>query len=169
MSDSKKSLDYLFEVSWEVCNKVGGIHTVVSTKASTVGRKLGDKYILVGPDISIEGGNQEFEEDVNLFAIWRKALYNDGIRIRVGRWKIEGSPIVVLVDFTTFFSKKDEVLAKLWERYNVDSISGAWDYVESIPYLVCPICLIRLVRSLFGSSSTVVMSGVYAPLLYCCR
>ena len=21
--------DYLFEVSWEVCNKVGGIHTVV--------------------------------------------------------------------------------------------------------------------------------------------
>ena len=23
--------DYLFEVSWEVCNKVGGIHTVVST------------------------------------------------------------------------------------------------------------------------------------------
>ncbi|MBQ5895770.1 MAG: hypothetical protein IIW75_04270, partial [Bacteroidaceae bacterium] len=28
--------DYLFEISWEVCNKVGGIYTVVSTKARTI-------------------------------------------------------------------------------------------------------------------------------------
>ena len=26
----------LFEVSWEVCNKVGGIHTVLSTKAKSL-------------------------------------------------------------------------------------------------------------------------------------
>ncbi len=25
--------DYLFEVSWEVCNKVGGIYTVIATKS----------------------------------------------------------------------------------------------------------------------------------------
>ena len=47
--------NYLFEVSWEVCNKVGGIHTVISTKARTVQNKMGDNYILVGPDVSREG------------------------------------------------------------------------------------------------------------------
>ena len=57
--------DYLFEVSWEVCNKVGGIHTVVSTKARTVESKLGDNYLLIGPDIQREGDNPEFEEDTS--------------------------------------------------------------------------------------------------------
>ncbi|MFR9564864.1 MAG: alpha-glucan family phosphorylase [Rikenellaceae bacterium] len=132
MSDSKKGLDLLFEVSWEVCNKVGGIHTVVATKALTVNKNLGDNYILVGPDIASDGGNLEFEEDQNLLKSWRKVLFNEGVRIRVGRWKIEGSPIVVLVDFTSFIPKKDEILAKLWEYHKVDSISGGWDYVESI-------------------------------------
>ncbi|MFR9620225.1 MAG: alpha-glucan family phosphorylase [Rikenellaceae bacterium] len=126
------ALDRLFEVSWEVCNKVGGIHTVVSTKALTVTQKLGDNYILVGPDISIVGGNQEFEEDQELMKTWRKSLRTEGIRIRVGRWKVAGNPIVVLVDYTSFFAHKDAVLAEMWERYQVDSISGGWDYAESI-------------------------------------
>ena len=39
----------LFEVSWEVCNKVGGIHTVLSTKAKTVLEKYGDEYVTLGP------------------------------------------------------------------------------------------------------------------------
>ena len=49
MSNAKLTPDYLFEVSWEVCNKVGGIHTVISTKAQTVTRKFADRYILIGP------------------------------------------------------------------------------------------------------------------------
>ena len=39
----------LFEVSWEVCNKVGGIHTVVSTKAKSLVERFGDDYVAVGP------------------------------------------------------------------------------------------------------------------------
>ncbi len=132
MSNVTLTPDHLFEVSWEVCNKVGGIHTVIATKALTVSRKMGDNYILIGPDISHEGGNQEFEEDKELLKSWRQSLYADGIRVRIGRWKIAGRPIVVLVDFTSVFSRKDEILAALWETYNVDSISGHWDYVESI-------------------------------------
>ena len=49
MSNAKHSPDLLFEVSWEVCNKVGGIHTVISTKAQTVTRKFADRYVLLGP------------------------------------------------------------------------------------------------------------------------
>jgi hypothetical protein len=36
--------DYLFEVSWEVCNKVGRIYTVISTKAPSIEKKLEDNY-----------------------------------------------------------------------------------------------------------------------------
>ena len=87
--------DYLFEVSWEVCNKVGGIHTVVSTKARTVESKLGDNYLLIGPDIQREGDNPEFEEDQALLKAWRQAVYSEGLRIRIGRWKINGASSAV--------------------------------------------------------------------------
>ena len=66
MSNAKLTPDYLFEVSWEVCNKIGGIHTVVSTKAQTAIRKFNERYILIGPDLQHEGVNPEFEEDPNL-------------------------------------------------------------------------------------------------------
>ena len=132
MSNAKHSPDLLFEVSWEVCNKVGGIHTVISTKAQTVTRKFADRYVLLGPDLSHEGVNPEFEEDPNLLKAWRQSLYNEGIRVRVGHWKIKGEPTVVLVDFSSLIPRKDEILKNLWESYHVDSISGQWDYVEPV-------------------------------------
>uniref|UniRef100_A0A5F5PS58 Glycogen [starch] synthase n=1 Tax=Equus caballus TaxID=9796 RepID=A0A5F5PS58_HORSE len=39
----------LFEVSWEVTNKVGGIYTVIQTKAKTTADEWGDNYFLIGP------------------------------------------------------------------------------------------------------------------------
>ena len=132
MSNAKHTPDFLFEVSWEVCNKVGGIHTVISTKAQTVTRKFADRYLLIGPDLSHEGVNPEFEEDPNLLKAWRQGLYNEGIRVRAGHWKIKGEPKVLLVDFSSLIPRKDEILKSLWESYHVDSISGQWDYVEPV-------------------------------------
>ncbi|MEG1699834.1 MAG: alpha-glucan family phosphorylase [Alistipes sp.] len=132
MSNAKLTPDFLFEVSWEVCNKIGGIHTVISTKAQTACRKFGDHYILIGPDLSHEGVNPEFEEDPTLLKAWRQSVYSEGLRIRVGHWKIKGNPMAILVDFTSLIPRKDEVLKKLWEDYHVDSISGQWDYVEPV-------------------------------------
>lgn len=128
----KLTPDYLFEVSWEVCNKVGGIHTVVATKAKTITKRLGDNYIAIGPDLTRETPNAEFEEDANLLKAWRQLLYNDGLRVKIGRWKIKGSPIVVLVDFSSTMSSKDTILGHMWESYKVDSISGQWDYIEPV-------------------------------------
>lgn len=126
------SADYLFETSWEVCNKVGGIHTVVGTKALTAVEKFGDNYILIGPNLVRESENMEFVEDKHLYEQWQSVAYNDGLRVRVGRWKVSGSPVVVLVDMSSFIARKDELLGKLWEDYGVDSISGGWDYVEPV-------------------------------------
>jgi len=132
MANERISPNYIFEVSWEVCNKVGGIHTVISTKATTLLKEFGDKYILIGPDVWREDEEHpEFKEDLNLLAGWKQQAAVDGLRIRVGRWKIKGKPLAILVDFTTFFSKKDEVFSKFWESYKLDSISGQWDYIEA--------------------------------------
>ena len=40
MNKNILSPDYIFEVSWEVCNKIGGIHTVISTKSLTLVNEL---------------------------------------------------------------------------------------------------------------------------------
>uniref|UniRef100_A0A8C0XTX2 Glycogen [starch] synthase n=1 Tax=Cyprinus carpio carpio TaxID=630221 RepID=A0A8C0XTX2_CYPCA len=39
----------LFEVSWEVTNKVGGIYTVIQTKAKITVDEWGENYIMMGP------------------------------------------------------------------------------------------------------------------------
>jgi phosphorylase/glycogen(starch) synthase len=123
--------DYLFEVSWEVCNKIGGIHTVISTKALSVVKELGDHYITIGPDVWRENmEHPEFEEDLTLFSDWRESSAKEGIRVRIGRWKIAGRPIAVVLDFTTFFNQKNDIFKGLWETYKLDSISGQWDYTE---------------------------------------
>ena len=151
MSNTKLTPDFLFEVSWEVCNKVGGIHTVISTKAQTTTRKFGDNYMLIGPDLQHEGANVEFEEDPNLLKAWRQNVYEKGIRIRIGRWKIKGNPIAILVDFTSFFPMKDEILKKLWEDYHVDSLSGQWDYIEPVLFGYAAGIVIESYTNIFGT------------------
>ncbi|MBR0363462.1 MAG: glycogen/starch synthase, partial [Alistipes sp.] len=132
MSNVNLTPDYLFEVSWEVCNKVGGIHTVIASKAPTVKRELGDNYITIGPDFSSDHVSPEFVEDTTLMAAWRESLYNKGVRVRIGRWAIESNPIAILIDFKSFIREKDDILKQLWEAYNVDSLSGQWDYIEPV-------------------------------------
>ncbi|MBW6460289.1 MAG: glycogen/starch synthase, partial [Bacteroidales bacterium] len=123
--------DYVFEVSWEVCNKVGGIHTVLSTKSPFMQREYGDNFILIGPDVWKETHEHpEFLEDLNLFRLWKEKALLNGLNFRIGRWNIPGRPVAILVDFTTFFPSKDEIFAELWEYYQLDSLSGQWDYIE---------------------------------------
>ncbi|MCL2435483.1 MAG: alpha-glucan family phosphorylase, partial [Lentimicrobiaceae bacterium] len=124
-----KQADYVFETSWEICNKVGGIYTVLSTKAFTAVQNYGDNYICIGPELSKED-NSDFMEDLSLFKNWRELAQSEGLRIRTGRWNISGNPIVILVDFTPFFEKKNEILTQFWLKYQLDSISGQWDYIE---------------------------------------
>jgi glycogen phosphorylase/synthase len=131
MSDKLLHPDYLFETSWEVCNKVGGIHTVISTKALTLVNELKTNYILIGPDVwRDEAAHPEFIEDKNLYKSWCEKATQEGLRIKVGNWNIAGNPIAVIVDFRTFMSQKDEIFKNLWETYKLDSIAGQWDYME---------------------------------------
>lgn len=123
--------DYIFESSWEVCNKVGGIYTVLSTRAKTLQDALKDRIIFIGPDCWGEKECPYFREDNKLFKDWKKKAQKEGINIKVGRWTIPGEPIAILVDFMPYFSKKDQIYGQLWESYQVDSLHAYGDYDEA--------------------------------------
>ena len=123
--------DYIFESSWEVCNKVGGIYTVLSTRAKTLQEALQDKVIFIGPDFWKEKESPYFKEDSSLFADWQWEAKESGLNLRVGRWTVPGEPIAILVDFMPFFEKKNEIYGWLWENYGVDSLHAYGDYDEA--------------------------------------
>lgn len=147
--EEKKTIkpDYIFETSWEVCNKIGGIYTVISTKVPVLQREFGNNCIFIGPDTWNETSeNPNFTEDNSIFRSWRENAEQQGLKIKVGRWNIEGNPIAILVNFTNYFADKDKILADYWETYKLDSITGSWDYVEPV---------------LFGYASAKVIESFY--------
>ena len=132
--------DFIFESSWEVCNKVGGIYTVLSSRAKTLQDEMKDRIIFIGPDFWKENDDNPdntvgecpyFKEDKSLFAQWQWEAKEQGLPVRVGRWTIPGEPIAILVDFKPFFEKKNEIYAWLWEHYHVDSLHAYGDYDEA--------------------------------------
>ena len=124
--------DYLFEVSWEVCNKVGGIYTVLATKSLYLKTELKRHHILVGPDVWMDTeSNPDFIEDPLLYRDWKAQAAAEGLRLRVGRWNIQGQPTAILVDFKQFLTDQNNILTEYWKRFGVDSLTGNWDYKES--------------------------------------
>ena len=123
--------DYIFESSWEVCNKVGGIYTVLSSRAKTLQDRMQDRIIFVGPDFWKKKESPYFKEDKALLAQWQWQAKESGLAVRVGRWTVPGEPIAILVDFEPYFEKKNEIYGWLWEHYQVDSLHAYGDYDEA--------------------------------------
>lgn len=123
--------DYIFESSWEVCNKVGGIYAVLSTRANTLQKSFKDKIIFIGPDCWHDNPNIYFCEELTLFPEWRKQALEENLLVKIGRWNIPGNPIAILVDFEQYYSKKDIIYGKLWEDFKVDSLHAYGDYDEA--------------------------------------
>ena len=145
----KKQLvpDYLFEVSWEVCNLVGGIYTVLSTKAKTLQKINKDKTIFIGPDLWKGKESSYFTEVSSLLKDWKKQARNEGLDVRVGRWNIPGKPVVVLVDFSQMFGIRNELFTEMWNRYQVDSLHAYGDYDESCIFAYAAA---RVIESLYN-------------------
>ena len=132
MTQSQLRPDYIFEASWEVCNLVGGIYTVLSTKAKTLQKSHKDKVVFIGPDVWKEKPSPYFIEDEKVTKGWlEQAKLPFGLKVRTGRWNIPGNPIVVLVDFTPLYSHKNELYKLMWDLYGVDSMPAYGDYDEA--------------------------------------
>ena len=147
MSNELLTPDYIFESSWEVCNKVGGIYTVLSTRAKTLQEYFHDKIIFIGPDFWKERECPYFREEKALMAEWQWSAKENGLRVRVGRWTVPGEPVAILVDFNPYFEKKNEVYGWLWENYGVDSLHAYGDYDEA---------------SMFSYAAALVVESLYA-------
>lgn len=138
--------DYVFVSSWEVCNKVGGIYTVLSSRAKTLQDAMCDRIIFIGPDVWHDNESPYFQEEKSLLAEWQWQAKEEGLKVKVGRWAVPGKPIAILVDFQPFFEKKNEIYGWLWEHYQVDSLHAYGDYDEA---------------SMFSYAAALVVESIY--------
>ncbi|MDR1591681.1 MAG: glycogen/starch synthase [Prevotellaceae bacterium] len=128
--DTLKFPEYIFETSWEVCNKVGGIYTVLSTRAYIMQQAAPDRVFFIGPDLWQTEESPDFIPSDD-FADWVLAAATDGLKVRVGRWQVEGTPFAILVDITSFADRKNAIYQQFWERFGVDSLHAYDDYDTS--------------------------------------
>lgn len=125
----------LFETSWEVCNKIGGIYTVLSTKARVLKEQFGDNLIFIGPDVwTGETPSPYFKEYKTLLKSAGKIELPYGITLRTGRWDIPGSPVVVLVKFDGVYPILNDVYGEMWRMFGVDSLHCYGDYPEGCAF-----------------------------------
>ncbi|KAI8900264.1 glycogen synthase [Globomyces pollinis-pini] len=113
----------LFEIAWEVANKVGGIYTVIKSKAPVTCKEYGDRYCLIGP-LSYKTANMEVEEIRPPTLALEKtieSIRSQGIKILFGKWLIPGSPFVLLFDVPSAYYKMVEWKTDLWNVAGVPS------------------------------------------------
>lgn len=137
--------DYIFETSWEVCNRVGGIYAVLSTRAASMQAEHPDKVFFFGPDFGAHS-DIYFREDKSLLKGWKAPAE---IPVRIGRWEVPGKPIAVLLKFDAMWPHKDAIYAWAWSLFKVQSHAAYGDYDES--------CL-------FGYAAGMVMESLYGWL-----
>jgi glycogen(starch) synthase len=126
---------YIFEISWEIANKVGGIYTVLSTKAKYLKDFYGKNYFVVGPYLGAKSQNdfkiltipKEFEEIIN-------NLQKQGIIVYYGEWLVEGYPHGFLIDFQKFLHEINSIKYELWQKFGVDSLRAGRDYDEPVAW-----------------------------------
>ncbi|MBO4730430.1 MAG: glycogen/starch synthase [Bacteroidaceae bacterium] len=133
-----KPTDYVFQASWEVCNKVGGIYTVLSTQAKALEGIYKDNLIYIGPDVhahvsgkGAKNANPLFTPDSTLLSALARQLKKQGIPTRFGRWNVPGSPIVALVDYECIREEKNKIYGEMWESFGVDSLNAYGDYDDA--------------------------------------
>jgi glycogen(starch) synthase len=132
MDDIKATADYVFEASWEVVNKVGGINTVLISKAALM-KEYYKNYILIGPYFKEKYDVEVMEAGPSAaFAESFAKLREQGIICYYGNWQIRGEPPVILIDFSGIIKNKNEIKKLLWEKYHVDSLYSQWDFDEPV-------------------------------------
>ena len=133
--------EYIFETSWEVCNRVGGIYAVLSTKAASMQAEHKDKVIFFGPDLG-EQSDRFFRED-------KRLLRGKLTGVRVGRWQVPGEPVAVLLPFSHLRERKNDIYAWAWRQFGVQSHAAYGDYDDS---------------ALFGYAAGLAMEQLYNAL-----
>ncbi len=160
MTNSLNIPDFILESSWEVCNKVGGIYTVLSTRAKALQSLMQDRIIFIGPDCWREKSNPYFKEDNTLYPEFHTIVTGHGLDLKIGRWLIPGNPVAFLVDYQSLFQKKDEIYGWMWENFQVDSLHAYGDYDEASMFSYSAALVVELFYKKFlGKNQKVIYHG----------
>jgi glycogen(starch) synthase len=126
----------LFEVATEVANRVGGIYSVLKSKAQVTTAEYGSMYTLLGP-LNRASAAVEVEEieprDPAMIATIR-SMNERGIKTLYGRWLIDGAPRVLLFDTSTGYYKLDEWKGDLWSTAGIPSPPDDHETNEAIVF-----------------------------------
>ena len=172
MSKKKETpkAEKVFEVSFEVCNRVGGIYRVLESKADKMLSHYHENYILIGPYYK-EKARGEFKEEappVEIKKVFQR-LEEEGIRCHYGKWLIKGKPSAILIDFNDYFYRVNDIKKDLWESFGVDSLNSGYDFDEPVCWSHAVGRVIREISSEYKSNKIIAhfhewLSG--AGLLY---
>lgn len=150
--------DYIFETSWEVCNRVGGIYAVLSTRAASMQKEHPDHVVFFGPDFGSHSDlyfeDATYQRNKTSMPAWLTRWASDrtetDIPVRIGRWNVPGQPLAILLRADALWAKKNEIYGWAWQNFGVQSHAAYGDYDES--------CL-------FGYAAGMVMASLYDTII----
>lgn len=150
--------DYIFETSWEVCNRVGGIYAVLSTRAASMQKEHPDHVVFFGPDFGSHSDlyfeDATYQRNKTSLPAWLTRWASDRaeteIPVRIGRWNVPGQPLAILLRADALWAKKNEIYGWAWQNFGVQSHAAYGDYDES--------CL-------FGYAAGMVMTSLYDAII----
>uniref|UniRef100_UPI00398F315A glycogen [starch] synthase, liver isoform X1 n=1 Tax=Pristiophorus japonicus TaxID=55135 RepID=UPI00398F315A len=110
-----------FEISWEVANKVGGIYTVIQTKAKVTADEWGENYVLIGPyyEHNVKTQVEVFEPSNSAIRKAMDSMRYFGFQVCFGRWLIEGNPYVLLFDIGSAAWNLDRWKGEFWDACHI--------------------------------------------------
>ena len=122
----------LCEVSWEACQQVGGIYTVIRSKAPAMTKAWGRRYCVVGP-YNPQTSPAEFEESTPTGPIGNvvKAMQDAGLDAHYGHWLITGRPRAVLLNPACVLNRLGEIKYLMWEHHGI-GFDGADDLMNQV-------------------------------------
>ena len=145
----------VFEISWEICNKVGGIYAVLTSKAALM-KEYYKKYYMIGPYFA-DKARVIFEErrpPVEFKKIFTD-LKKEGITCHYGVWHIKGEPEVFLLDYNDIISQKNKLKGELWNDYLIDSLNSGWEFEEPMLWSYCVARLLEEIDKITPAKSMV--------------
>lgn len=127
--------DVMFEVSFEVCNKVGGIYAVLESKAARMVEIYKNNYFAIGPYYPEKAITESIKQNPpECFVKAFDALEKEGIKCHFGKWFVQGRPNVILVEFSSVLKQVNNIKTKLWEKYSIDSLGTGFDFDEPVAW-----------------------------------
>ncbi|MEA2037540.1 MAG: glycosyltransferase [Nanoarchaeota archaeon] len=131
---SSPKADFLFEVSWEVCHQVGGIYTVIESKAARIYESYKEKYFLIGPYFEKEASvSFEKEQTPDKLKKVFTELRKESIICRFGKWIMGSTRInTILIDFSGYMKNLGDIKKQLQEDFGIDTTDSNEKFDESI-------------------------------------